>query len=96
MAYPDFKAAGAEVLGISPDSPETLMRYEQKKQTPFTFVSDRLGTISTAFGMRGKRQPRVTYVIQRGGSIAGVSKHEFRIPKHISETLKLVRLLGKP
>ena len=81
-------------MGISPDSQETLDRYERKKETPFTFVSDRHRSIANAFGMSGRRQPRVSLVVQRGGVIAGVSKHEFRITKHVAETLALVRELG--
>ena len=94
MAYPKFKAAGAEVLGISPDTAETLARYQKEKNTPFSFVSDRSRTIANAFGMKGRRQPRVSYVIARGGIVASVSAHEIRVPKHILDTLATVTSLG--
>ena len=94
MAYPKFQEAGAEVIGVSPDDSETLRSYAEKKKTPFTFVSDRSRSIAAAFGMEGRRQARVSFVIKRGGLIAGVSKHEFRVPKHVSDTLSLVQSLG--
>lgn len=91
MAHPDFVSAGAVVLGISPDSPETLTRYAAAKETPFQFVSDTDRAVARSFGATSKRQPRVTFVIARGGTVAASMHHEFLIPKHISSALALVR-----
>ena len=94
MAYPDFVAAGAEVFGVSPDSVQTLERYAREKETPFQFISDKSRALADAYGARkGGRQPRVTFVIKRGGTVAGSTHHEFLIPKHISSTIDLVRSL---
>ncbi len=95
MAYPDFKAANAEVLGISPDSQSTLERYAREKATPFQFVSDSQRAIATSYGtLKGKRQSRVTYIIARGGAIAQSVHHELLVPKHISDSLSQVKQLG--
>jgi peroxiredoxin Q/BCP len=95
VAYPDFVAAGAEVFGLSPDSSEVLAKYAKAKETPFLFVSDSTRSIANAYGAAtGKRQPRVTFVIAKGGRVAKSLHHEFLIPKHVSETVALVKTLG--
>ena len=57
-------------------------------------MSDQDRSISGAFGIGGRRQPRITFIIGKGGTIADVSKHEFLIPKHISEALEVVKKLN--
>jgi peroxiredoxin Q/BCP len=95
VAYPDFVAAGAEVFGLSPDSREVLSKYAKAKETPFQFVSDSTRSIADSYGAaKGKRQPRVTFVIAKGGRVAKCLHHEFLIPKHISATVALVKTLG--
>lgn len=92
MAYPDFVAAGAEVMGVSPDNVATLERYAQEKETPFSFVSDSSRSIATAYKTgKGSRQSRVTIIVKKGGTIANTMHHEFLIPKHVSGALDTVR-----
>ena len=38
--FEKFRAAGAEVIGISDDSPESHGRFVSKYQLPFTLLSD--------------------------------------------------------
>lgn len=94
MNYPDFVAAGAEVMGISPDSASTLERYAREKETPFQFVSDTERSISKAYATgKGSRQSRVTYIIAKGGTIHEAMHHELLIHKHVSGALKQVQSL---
>lgn len=38
--FPQFEAQGATVIGISPDSPQDLKKWQQKRDLPYTLVSD--------------------------------------------------------
>ena len=92
MAYPEFVQAGAEVMGVSPDSVSTLERYAREKETPFGFVSDVDRQIAKAYQTgKASRQARVTVVIAKGGQIATTMHHEFLIPKHVATALETVR-----
>ncbi len=95
MSYPDFVAAGAEIIGVSPDSEETLEKYREARHAPFRFVSDTSRTIGGLYrACPGRRFKRVTYVIERGGTIRAALHHEIRIDKHISSSLDAIRALG--
>ena len=47
----DYEAAGAVVLGVSPDKPEKLRRFADKHGLPFTLVSDADHAIAERYGV---------------------------------------------
>ena len=74
----DFDKENINVLGISPDNPSLLKRFEDKKDLNFTLLSDEtLDTIKTyqAWGLKkfmGKEYEgvyRITYIIDPDGKI---------------------------
>jgi peroxiredoxin Q/BCP len=78
--YADFEAAGAVVLGISPDKPKRLKRFAGTFSLPFTLLSDPDHAVAREYGTWGARDSlipqliteRMTFVIGPDGRVAEV------------------------
>ncbi len=77
----DYRAAGARVLGISPDPVEDVGKFADKFDLDFTLLADADHTVADAYGtwveksMYGKRYwgvQRATFLIGPDGAIARV------------------------
>jgi peroxiredoxin Q/BCP len=95
-AYEDFKAAGADVIGVSADDGASHEAFKSRHRLPFTLLTDPGGAAAKAFGVKrtfGLIAGRVTFVIDR----AGVIQHRFdslvRVRKHVEEALEVVKRL---
>ncbi|WP_396194866.1 peroxiredoxin [Flavobacterium sp.] len=71
--YEDFKALGAEVIGISADSVKSHQKFASRHQLPFKLLSDSDKKLRKLFGvpndLLGLIPGRVTYVIDKDGII---------------------------
>jgi thioredoxin-dependent peroxiredoxin len=95
-SYEVFTEAGAEVIGVSSDSVDKHAGFAGKHGLPFTLLSDAGGKVRKAWGVPttlGVIPGRVTYVIDRDGTVV----HEFNsmtnINGHVQRTLAIVREL---
>ena len=98
-AYQDFKDAGVEVIGISPDTISSHLKFADKFNLPFILLSDPDHKVCEAYGAWGPKKSygreyegvfRTTYVIDPEGSV----KHVFENVKpsdHSQEVLDAVR-----
>jgi peroxiredoxin Q/BCP len=77
----DYDAAGAVVLGVSPDEPRKLRRFADKYGLDFTLLGDADHSVGEAYGTWGEKSMygrkymgmfRSTYVIDPDGKIAAV------------------------
>ena len=77
----DYEAAGAVVLGVSPDEPAKLRKFADKHGLPFTLLADPDHAVAEAYGvwveksMYGKRywgNERTTFVIGPDGVVQRV------------------------
>jgi thioredoxin-dependent peroxiredoxin len=77
----DYDAAGAVVLGVSPDEPRKLRRFADRYGLDFTLLADTEHAVADAYGawveksMYGRRywgNQRATFVIDPSGRIAHV------------------------
>jgi peroxiredoxin Q/BCP len=77
----EYEAAGALVLGVSPDKPKKLKKFANKYDLPFTLLSDEDHKLAEAYGvwaeksMYGRKywgNERTTFVIDGDGKIAHV------------------------
>ncbi len=96
-SFEDFQALGAEVIGISSDSPESHQQFAAKYQLPFTLVSDRNSTVRKAYGVPatlGLLPGRVTYVIDKSGTVRHRFNSQFNPKKHVAEALEVLKQLG--
>lgn len=92
-AYTVFKDAGAEVVGISSDSVASHGQFATQHALPFTLLSDRGGAVRKSYGVPatfGLLPGRVTYVIDRDGTVLHVFSSQFGPTNHIGEALRVV------
>jgi peroxiredoxin Q/BCP len=86
-----FKAAGAEVLGISGDSGASHRKFTAKYNLPFTLLSDAGGRVRKLYGVKktlGILPGRATYVIDREGIVRHVFSSQSQPAKHVEEALR--------
>jgi len=71
--YEDFKALGAEVIGVSGDSMKSHQKFASRYQLPFVLLSDSDKKLRKLFGvpndLLGLIPGRVTYVVDKNGII---------------------------
>ena len=95
----DYKAAGAIVLGVSPDPPAKLRKFADKYGLEFTLLADEDHAVAEAYGvwveksMYGKKywgNERTTFVIDPEGKIASVlrkvkpAEHDERVLEELA------------
>jgi peroxiredoxin Q/BCP len=94
--FDEFSAAGAEVVGVSADSAVSHDRFAAKHRLPMKLLSDADGRLRSLFGVRatlGIFPGRVTFVIDRTGTIRHVFVSLLRFARHAEEALEVVRRL---
>jgi peroxiredoxin Q/BCP len=71
--YEDFKALGAEVIGVSSDSVKSHQKFTKQYKLPFVLLSDSDKKLRRLFGvpndLLGLIPGRVTYVIDKEGIV---------------------------
>ena len=94
-----LRAAGYEVVGISPDKPEKLAKFRERDGLTFPLVSDTDKSVLKAYGAFGEKQLygktvtgviRSTFVIDSDGKIE-VAQYNVKATGHVA---KLRRDLG--
>ena len=72
-SYAEFKARGAEVLGISVDDETSHQAFREKYNLPFTLLADPDKQAGEAYGVTREDKPwfeRSTFVIDEEGNVA--------------------------
>jgi thioredoxin-dependent peroxiredoxin len=95
-SYEVFTDAGAEVIGVSSDSVARHEAFAGKHNLPFTLLSDQGGRIRKLYGVPavlGLIPGRVTYVIDRQGTVRHVFSSMTNISQHVGDALQVVRQL---
>lgn len=97
----EFEAAGAVVVGMSPDSVKSHDRFRAKHQLAQPLASDESKATLTAYGvwveksMYGRKYmgvERSTFVIDREGRIAKAWR-KVKVPGHAAEVLAAVKAM---
>jgi len=91
-----FAEAGAEVIGVSSDSVDKHAAFAGQYQLPFTLLADEGGKVRKAYGVPaalGFIPGRVTYVIDRQGTVRHVFNSMMNIDGHVKDALEVVRQL---
>ena len=74
----DYDAAGAVVLGVSPDEPKALRKFADKHGLPFTLLADADHEVAEAYGVWAEKKmygktfwgnERTTFVIGPDGTV---------------------------
>lgn len=94
--YEVFQEAGAEVIGISADSPDSHKQFASKYQLPFTLLSDINNQVRKSYGVPATLfilPGRVTYVIDKEGIVRHIFDSPFDFNGHVEEALKTLKSL---
>lgn len=79
--YPQYEEQGAVILGVSPDPPQSHVRFKSQYNLPFLLLSDEDHKIAETYGVWGEKRMygrtyhgvlRTTFVIDEQGRIAKV------------------------
>ncbi|TVQ05749.1 MAG: peroxiredoxin [Leptolyngbya sp. DLM2.Bin27] len=95
-SYEEFLAAGAEVIGISSDSPDSHRAFASKHNLPFTLVSDSGSAVRKTYGVPatlGLLPGRVTYVIDKTGTVRHIFNSQFNPKGHVAEAMGVLQTL---
>lgn len=95
--YEVFQEAGADVIGISFDSPDKHKRFAEKHRLPFTLLSDQKKEVLKAFGAPtlffGLVAGRITYVVDAEGIIRHVYHANRQASQHVDEAINSIKSL---
>jgi thioredoxin-dependent peroxiredoxin len=98
---PDFKKAGVEVIGISPDSPESHQKFARKYDLKVRLAADADKAVANAYGvwveksMYGRKYmgvERSTFLIDKAGRIAKAWR-KVKVTGHAEEVLATAKAL---
>jgi len=94
--YEEFKAIGAEVIGISGDSVPAHKKFASKYDLPFILLSDSNKSLRKLFCVKnnifGLLPGRVTYVVDKNGIIQMVF-NDANATNHLEKTVEKVKSL---
>ncbi|MEM7066051.1 MAG: peroxiredoxin [Cyanobacteria bacterium P01_B01_bin.77] len=93
-SFQEFQDLGAEVIGISSDSPDSHQKFASKHSLPFTLVSDPNSGVRKTYGVPatlGLLPGRVTYVIDKAGTVRHLFNSQFNPKKHVDEALMVLK-----
>jgi peroxiredoxin Q/BCP len=94
-AYGEFEEAGAVVLGVSPDSESSHVKFKEKYGLPFTLLADADHAVAELYGVWGEKTfagktylgvNRSTFVIGADGNVARVM-HDVKPASHADDVL---------
>ncbi|MCD6383931.1 MAG: thioredoxin-dependent thiol peroxidase [Thermoplasmata archaeon] len=100
----DFRRIGAEVVGISPDSPESHRRFADKHGLKVTLLSDQEHSVLERYGvwqlkrMYGREYygvVRSTFLLDPKGVIRKVWRR-VKVKGHVDEVLETLKSLNTP
>lgn len=98
-SYEDFKDLGCEVIGISSDSPEKHTKFAEKHRLSFTLLADTSKTVRKLFGVPGNLfgliPGRVTYIIDKKGTVRHIYNSLTNATGHIEESIKAVQSIAQ-
>ena len=97
----EFAAAGAEIIGVSPDPVKSHDKFKAKHELTVTLASDEEKEVIQAYGVWGEKKmygktymgvERSTFVIDKDGKIAKVWR-KVKVPGHAEAVLEAVKSL---
>jgi peroxiredoxin Q/BCP len=91
-----IRSMGAEILGVSLDSPDSHKKFAKKYGLNFPLISDERKHIATAYGVlkdAKKSTNRVTFVIDKNGKVARIFP-KVDVTKHTEEVVAALKELS--
>jgi peroxiredoxin Q/BCP len=94
--YEDFRELGAEVIGVSSDSTSSHESFSQNHKLPFVLLSDPGDVVAKRYGVEktlGILKGRVTFVIDKNGTIVHIFNSAIQFTRHIDEAKDALKKL---
>ncbi len=97
----EFKAAGAEILGVSVDSVKSHEKFAQKYHLPFPLLADEDKSVVTAYGVWKEKSnygktymgtERTTFAIDKQGIVRKIWP-KVSVEGHVDEVLDFMKTL---
>jgi thioredoxin-dependent peroxiredoxin len=97
-SYGEFEAAGAVVLGVSPDDEKRHVKFREKYGLPFTLLADTKHEVAERYGVWGEKRymgktymgvARTTFVITPDGTVAKVLQ-DVKPASHAADALAVL------
>jgi thioredoxin-dependent peroxiredoxin len=92
--FENFRAKGAEIMGISADSVASHLRFAEKQRLPFHLLSDPGRSVAREYGVPealGLIPSRVTFVVDPQRIIRMVYPAPFTAKQHVEKALDFLR-----
>jgi peroxiredoxin Q/BCP len=92
--YEVFKDLGAEVIGVSSDDVESHESFAAKHNLPFILLSDKDKKVRKLYGVPSTYRfipGRVTYIIDKSGTVRHIFSSQFQPKKHIQESIDILK-----
>jgi len=91
-----IRSMGAEIIGVSLDSPDSHKKFAKKYDLNFPLISDREKHIAIAYGVlkdSGTSTNRVTFLISKEGKVAHIFP-KVDVTKHTEEVVEALKELS--
>lgn len=97
--YSAYENAGVTILGVSPDSPKSHLKFKTKYQLPFTLLADENHEVCELYGVWGRKKFmgreydgvfRTTFLISPDGIIIKVFEN-VKPAEHSQELLEALK-----
>ena len=94
--YEDLKSKGYEVIGVSPDSEKSHIKFSEKHSLPFGLIADTEKTVMNDYGVWGEKKMygrtydgvhRTTFIIDESGNIETIFK-KVKTKDHTNQILE--------
>ncbi|EQB65852.1 MAG: hypothetical protein AMDU3_IPLC00001G0018 [Thermoplasmatales archaeon I-plasma] len=90
--WEDVRKLGATILGVSSDSAESHKKFKANRNLQFTLIADEDKQIRKAYGATGTLiPPRITFVIDKQGTIREVYNSQLNASNHVEVALKSLK-----
>ena len=94
--HDDFSGLGATIIGVSADSIESHKKFANKYNLPFHLVSDRKRLLHEKYQVGktwGILPERITFIIDRDGTIKNIFDSAVYVNKHSTNALEKIHQL---
>ena len=100
--YSAYEKAGVQILGVSPDTVKSHVKFKKKFQLPFPLLADEGHKVCDLYGVWGPKKfmgreyegvLRTTFLIDENGKIAKVFER-VRPAEHSAEVLSILGVLS--
>ena len=90
--WQEISSLDAIVIGVSSQSEASHREFKKKYNLPFTLVSDPKNEIRKLYGATGLMiPPRVTFVIDKQGTIRFIFNSQINVTKHVNDALATLK-----